>query len=114
MEKTNDVYGYDQVKNLVNDNYRERQEAKQYRMLYLDRQEPVKTKVVSKEKKSHALRNFLVASAVTLGLAAGSIGVVDMANHPEDYLTTHPDFDGTPTFSQIIDRTPENFGMGGR
>ena len=114
MEKTNDIYGYDQMKDLVNDNYNEKQETKQYRVLYLDRQVPVQNKEVPVGKKAKALKRFIAASAIVLGLAAGSIGVVDMANHPEDYITTHPDFDGTPTFSQVIDRTPENFGMGGR
>ena len=49
-----------------------------------------------------------------MGLAAGTVGFVDLANHPEDYFTTHPDFDGTPTISEDLERTPENFGIGGK
>ena len=59
---------------------------------------------------------IILATAATLG---SSVLFVDFANHPEDYLTTHPDFDGNvieevESFSGFLDRTLENFGIGGR
>lgn len=73
----------------------------------------VKQKEVSSEHKSKLFKRAMIilATAATLG---SSVLFVDFANHPEDYLTTHPDFDGRATISEILDRTPENFGIGGR
>ena len=119
----NDNLNYDEMKNMINRNNNiDYEETKQvfdnkeqnYRLINSEKKFEVKTKEVPKEKKSRAGAKFLAAAAITLGLAGGSITMVDLAQHPEDYLTTHPEFEGTPTISEILDRTPDNFGIGGR
>lgn len=91
-------------------------DAKEITAKYLNSHESyrIKKKAISTQSKNSKKKNALIATLVALGLAAGTISFVDLAKHPEDYLTTHPDFDGAPTISEIIDRTPENFGIGGR
>lgn len=115
MENKKDIYGYDQMKRVINS--KEEEEYQKYKLLYLDKPAKVERKEVPAGKKNKALARALAAVAVagTLALGvAGTIQIVDLAQHPEDYLTTHPDFDGRVTFSEVIDRTPENFGIGGR
>lgn len=85
-----------------------------YRVCTFEGAAEVHEKNISKESKNSKTKQAIIATLVALGLAASTISFVDIAKHPEDYLTTHPDFDGTPTISEIIDRTPENFGIGGR
>lgn len=112
MEK--DIYGYDETKKMLDGNHNEHEGIRNFKIVSFDEKLEVKTKEISKEKKSKALVSVLAAAAITMGLAAGTVGFVDLANHPEDYFTTHPDFDGAPTISEVLERTPENFNIGGR
>jgi len=69
---------------------------------------PVNKKMVSKEKKGF-LKKFVSTVIVTGTIASAVvIGGADVLNHPENYDTTHPDFEGRATFSQVMERTPDN------
>lgn len=74
----------------------------------------VKHKQISSEKKKNMKKK--VAAFVVAGVIAilGVVQAGDFINHPENYLTTHPEYKGKVTFSQMIERTPSNFGIGGK
>ncbi|MGN0992338.1 MAG: hypothetical protein ACI4PE_00125 [Bacilli bacterium] len=74
----------------------------------------VNKKSISKESKNKKLKIVLTAIATGAILSFFVIGAADFLNHPESYFTTHPNFEGTPTISELLQRTPENFGIGGR
>lgn len=69
-------------------------------------------KAISKESKAKKIKKSIVIVSVALGLANGVIFGADVINHPENYLSTHPDFQGHVSYSEMIKRTPENFGIG--
>lgn len=73
----------------------------------------LKKKQMSNERilKLYDRMKIILFSIIVLG---GTIMFVDVAKHPENYVTTSPNFEGHVTFSEIIERTPENFGIGGR
>lgn len=89
-------------------------ENSNFKVVSFDGDAMVGTKAISSENKLNKIQKTVLAVLVAAGLGLGTITFVDIAKHPEDYLTTHPDFDGTATISEVIDRTPENFGIGGR
>ena len=68
----------------------------------------VKRKEVPTQKKS-GLKRF-VSTVIVAGTIASAIvvGGADVLNHPENYDSTHPEFEGGVTFSEMIERTPEN------
>lgn len=74
----------------------------------------VKEKSISKEDKYKKLKIVLSAIAAGAIIAFFVIEGADFLNHPESYLTTHPNFEGAPTISEFLQRTPGNFGIGGR
>ncbi len=75
---------------------------------------PVKQKEITPKKKSSLFKKTIAALAIAATMTGAGITIADLANHPEDYVSTHPDFDGRATISEVLDRTPENFGIGGR
>ena len=92
----------------------EKEEDGNYNLVSFEGAVEVKRKAISKESKSRKIRKTLVAASVALGLASGSIFFADVANHPENYITTDSNYQGPATISQVIDRTPQNFGIGGK
>ena len=78
----------------------------------------VKEKEVLKEKTKLSKEKALKIAAVTLGIASvvatGAVLVVNAVNHPEWFLTTHPDFVGPPSFSELIREFINIVGKGGR
>ena len=92
----------------------EKGEDGNYNFISFEGRKEVKRKAISKEDKTQKIKKTVIASLVALGLAGGTIAFVDVANHPENYLTTDPNFQGAATISQVIERTPQNFGIGGK
>ena len=92
----------------------EREEDGNYNLVNFEGPVEVKRKAISKESKSRKIKKTIVAASVALGLASGSIFFADVANHPENYMTTDQGYQGPATISQVIDRTPQNFGIGGK
>lgn len=86
--------------------------AKKCNIMTFDDKVKVKEKQISKEKKSSAAKKTIIAILVAAGVLAGSVQFMDFANHPESYMTTHPDFEGAPSISEVLERTPDNFGIG--
>lgn len=105
--------GYNAREAALND-YEEIARKHNFRVVNFDGDLEVKSKSIERKDKIDKIKKTVIAVLVATGVAFGSISFVDFANHPEDYFTTHPEFDGPATFSEIIDRTPENFGIGGR
>ena len=69
---------------------------------------PVKRKNITTTKKN-GLKRFVSAVIVTGTIASAIVvGGADVLNHPENYDSTHPEFEGGVTFSEMIERTPEN------
>ena len=85
-----------------------------FNVITVDGKMEVKNKQVADSKFKELCKKTALIVAVALGISAGAIMFADVLNHPEGYSTTHPDFEGAPSISEIIDRTPENFGIGGR
>ncbi len=92
----------------------EYEEPRKFYLVNTEEALEVKEKEISKEKKMSARGKALVAIAVSLGIAAGVVMSADLVNHPEDYLTTNPNFNGPATISEVIERTPQNLGIGGK
>lgn len=65
------------------------------------------------EKARKIKKTFAVITTAAILASATMVGG-DILNHPEDYSTQHPNYDGPATFSQMIERTPDNFGLGGK
>ena len=102
---------YDEIKTFVSE--RDMNNSK-FNVITVDGKMEVKNKQVSDSKLKELWKKTAVVVAVALGLSAGTIMFADVVNHPEGYMTTHPEFEGAPSISEILDRTPENFGLGGR
>lgn len=67
----------------------------------------VKRKEVMSQKKS-GLKKLVVGLVVSGMIAGATVVGTDVLNHPENYDSTHPEFEGGVTFSEMIERTPEN------
>jgi len=108
--------------NALNESYEQMQKfaaerdmnESKFNVITVDGKMEVKNKQVSDSKLKELWKKTAVVVAVALGLSAGTIMFADVVNHPEGYMTTHPEFEGAPSISEILDRTPENFGLGGR
>lgn len=74
---------------------------------------PVKQKEISSEKVFSLLKKTIAALAIAATMTGAGIIIADLANHPENYFTTHPEYEKAK-FSEVLDRTSENFGIGGR
>lgn len=116
------IYNGQDIRGAAQKDYQEMMEARgyekeengNYNLLNFGGPVEVKRKVISKESKSRKIKKTILAVSVALGLASGSIFFADIANHPENYMTTDPGYQGPVTISQVIDRTPQNFGIGGK
>ena len=108
--------------NALNESYEQMQKfaaerdmnESKFNVITVDGKMEVKSKQVAEGKVKELIKKTALIVAVALGISAGSIMFADVVNHPEGYMTTHPDFEGAPSISEILDRTPENFGLGGR
>ena len=108
--------------NALNESYEQMQKfaaerdmnESKFNVITVDGKMEVKSKQVSEKKMKELIKKTVLIVAVALGISAGAIEFADIVNHPEGYMTTHPEFEGAPSISEVIDRTPENFGLGGR
>lgn len=85
-----------------------------YNLVSFEGTKKVNKKAINKEDKARKVKKTIIAGLVALGLAGGTITFADIANHPENYVTTDDNYQGPVTISQVIDRTPQNFGIGGK
>ncbi len=90
----------------------EKDDEGNYNLVSFEGAVKVGKKAISKESKAEKIKKSIVIVSVALGLAHGVILGADIINHPENYSTPHPDFQGRVTMSEMIKRTPENFGIG--
>lgn len=112
-KKTGVYNGYN-VQKAASNTFDELAKKNDFKAINFEGDVEVKKKTISKESKNNKAIKSVVAVLVAAGIGFGSITFVDFAKHPENYSTTYPDFEGRVTISEIIDRTPENFGIGGK
>ncbi|MGM9879234.1 MAG: hypothetical protein ACI31R_04345 [Bacilli bacterium] len=112
-KKTGVYNGYN-VRKAASNTFDELAEKNDFKAINFEGDVEVKKKTISKESKNNKAIKSVVAVLVAAGIGFGTITFVDTIQHPESYFTTHPNFEGTPTFSELIDRTPANFGIGGK
>lgn len=86
----------------------------------------VKEKEVSEDKKMSTFKKSMIACAVAVGVTIGTIVPVDIIMNPAVYDSTHEKYIETAqeykekgvenprSISEIIKRTPSNFGIGGK
>ena len=90
----------------------EKDDEGNYNLVSFEGAVKVGKKPISKESKTKKIKKSIAIVSVALGLANGVIFGADIINHPENYLSTYPNFQGHVTYSEMIKRTPENFGIG--
>ena len=108
-QETGIYNGYD-VKDAANKDFGE---ISQPYLVGFEGEVPVKQKEISSEKVFSLLKKTIAALAIAATMTGAGIIIADLANHPENYFTTHPEYEKAK-FSEVLDRTPENFGIGGR
>lgn len=108
-QETGIYNGYD-VKEAANKDF---EEISGKYLVSFEGEVPVKQKEITPKKKSSLFKKTIAALAIAATMTGAGIIIADLANHPENYFTTHPEYEKAK-FSEVLDRTSENFGIGGR
>ena len=80
----------------------------EYNCVAFDKPVEVKKKLIKNEKLKKVATTALKIVAVVGFVAFIVIEIADFEAHPEEYLTTHPDFKGGPELFASFKRAPEN------
>ena len=108
-QETGIYNGYD-VKEAANKDF---EEIIQPYLVGFEGEVPVKQKEISSKKVFSLLKKTIAALAIAFTMAGVGITIVDLANHPENYFTTHPEYEKAK-FSEAFDRISDNLNIGGR